>query len=103
MGAPSAVPSILTGSCRLDGWAIVALLTLILTFHLLTLRTGYNLVSDSAQYVMHAQNLVEGRPYGDIGYIPNPKNYPASAQAIRPASRCCWPPSLRYSGRTCLR
>ena len=27
---------------------------------------------DFAAYVMHASNLVEGRPYTDIHYVPNP-------------------------------
>ncbi|MGH7712553.1 MAG: hypothetical protein ACREOG_14780, partial [Gemmatimonadaceae bacterium] len=28
--------------------------------------------SDYAQYLMHARAIIEGRPYGDIGYIYNP-------------------------------
>lgn len=56
-----------------DHTILLILLVLIASFHLLTLRSGYNLVSDSAQYVLHAKNIVEGRPYA-AGYIFNPQH-----------------------------
>jgi len=32
-------------------------------------------LDDFAAYVMHAENLVDGRPYTDIKYVPNPDGY----------------------------
>jgi hypothetical protein len=38
-----------------------------------TVTPGHAVVADDfAAYVMHAANLVEGRPYSDIHYVPNP-------------------------------
>lgn len=50
-------------------------------FYLLTLRQGQTWMDDYAQYVMHAVNLAQGRPYADTGYIFNPLN-----QFIGPAT-----------------
>lgn len=41
-------------------------------FYLLTLRQGQGWMDDYAQYVLHARNLAEGRPYADTGYLLNP-------------------------------
>lgn len=43
-------------------------------FYLLTIRGGHNWGDDFAMYIHHAQNLAEGRPYSDTGYIYNPGN-----------------------------
>ena len=51
------------------------LLVLILAvgvFYAATLRNGHNPGGDFAQYILHARNLAEGRPYADTGYIYNP-------------------------------
>jgi len=52
-------------------YVVVALLTLV---HLAALGPGpgSGLGDDFAQYVLHARNLVEGRPYADTGYLFNP-------------------------------
>ncbi len=39
------------------------------------LRVGHGWGDDFAQYLLHAKNLVEGRPYAQTGYIYNP-HYP---------------------------
>jgi 4-amino-4-deoxy-L-arabinose transferase-like glycosyltransferase len=40
--------------------------------YLATTRSGHDWGDDFAQYIGHARNLVEGRPYADTGYIYNP-------------------------------
>lgn len=51
---------------------ILALALAVGAFYLLTLRHGQGWMDDYAQYVRHAANLAEGRPYADTGYILNP-------------------------------
>jgi len=38
----------------------------------MTLREGHPWGDDFAMYILHAKNILEGRPYSDIGFIPNP-------------------------------
>lgn len=52
-------------------------------FHLLTPRAGQGWMDDYAQYVLHARNLAEGRPYADTGYILNP-SYQTAGPATYP-------------------
>jgi hypothetical protein len=65
-----------------DKLYIGALLVAIGTFHAATVRQGHLWADDFAMYVHHAQNIAEGRPYTDTGYIFNasmvvgPKYYP---------------------------
>ncbi len=49
-----------------------SLLTAIGIFYFATVRPGHVWGDDFAMYVHHAQNIVEGRPYADTGYIYNP-------------------------------
>jgi hypothetical protein len=51
---------------------IVVLVVAIGIFHTSTIRQGHIWSDDFAMYVHHAQNIVEGRPYADTGYIYNP-------------------------------
>jgi hypothetical protein len=51
---------------------ILALFVAIAIFHAATVRQGHIWADDFAMYVHHAQNIVEGRPYVDTGYIYNP-------------------------------
>lgn len=48
------------------------LLALVAVFYFSTLRQGHIWADDFAMYVHHAQNIAEGRPYADTGYIYNP-------------------------------
>ncbi|HEV2148751.1 MAG TPA: hypothetical protein VGR37_15205 [Longimicrobiaceae bacterium] len=52
------------------------LMALIALVHLATLTNGPgpDFGDDWALYVLHARNLLEGRPYGDTGYLYNPLN-----------------------------
>jgi hypothetical protein len=48
----------------------IFMLTLIIgAFYILTLHEGHNWGDDFAQYIHHAKNLVEGKPYSDTGVI----------------------------------
>ena len=54
--------------------------------------------SDYAQYVMHASNLVEGRPFEVTGYIYNPA-YPSLApRAYPPGYPVLLAPVYAFSG-----
>jgi len=44
-------------------------------FYLSTIRDGHNPGGDFAQYILHAENIVQGKNYQDTGYIYNP-HYP---------------------------
>ncbi len=50
-----------------------ALLLLIASFYLLTLRPGHDWGDDFAQYIHHAKNIALGLDYAQTGYIWNPK------------------------------
>lgn len=50
----------------------ILLLIAIGAFHVATIRQGHVWADDFAMYVHHAQNIVEGRPYTETGYIYNP-------------------------------
>ncbi len=52
---------------------VVATIAIIAICYFATLRPGHVFVNDDfAAYIMHARNLVEGQPYSEIRYIPNP-------------------------------
>jgi 4-amino-4-deoxy-L-arabinose transferase-like glycosyltransferase len=48
-------------------------LLLVAAIHVLALRSGHAWGDDFAQYLMHARNLAEGRPYAATGYVYNPQ------------------------------
>lgn len=54
------------------GAAPAAVMVAVGVFYLLTIRPGHTFGDDFAQYIHHAKNLVEGRPYGNTGHIYNP-------------------------------
>lgn len=43
-------------------------------FYLATIREGHVWGDDHAAYLYHTRNLVEGRPYGEIGYLRGPSS-----------------------------
>lgn len=75
---------------------IVILAVAVFAFHATTLRTGH-IWGDSAHYIGHARNLVEGESYGDTGYLFDPaapeigpQNYPpATAFMLAPVIAAC--------------
>lgn len=52
-------------------------------FYSATVRPGHLWADDFAMYVHHAQNIVEGRPYAETGYIYNPR-VPAYSPGMYP-------------------
>jgi 4-amino-4-deoxy-L-arabinose transferase-like glycosyltransferase len=62
---------------------ILVLILAVGVFYTATFRRGNNPGGDFAQYILHAKNIVECRPYADTGYIYNqhypglgPRSYP---------------------------
>jgi hypothetical protein len=53
-------------------WHLYLLLGAMGLFYLVTLRSGQPWHDDFALYVLHARNLVEGRAYGETGFVYNP-------------------------------
>jgi hypothetical protein len=65
---------------------------------LLTIRDGQPWGDDFAQYITHARNLIERRPYADIGVlragqIPGPLEYPP----VYPLGSLARAMTLRYA------
>jgi hypothetical protein len=54
-----------------DIWLFGITLVVITIFYVLTLRAGHYWVGDDLQYIQHAINLVEGKPYINPLYISN--------------------------------
>jgi 4-amino-4-deoxy-L-arabinose transferase-like glycosyltransferase len=59
------------------GAVVAGLAVVVAGSHLLTLPDGVGWYGDSYQYLLHAENVVAGRPYADTGYIHNPERYMA--------------------------
>src|SRR5271165_3172400 len=62
---------------------VLVLLAGIACFHFATLTNGHGWGDDFAQYIMHAKNIVEHKPYAQTGYVYNrlapsvgPRSYP---------------------------
>ncbi|MFV2004924.1 MAG: hypothetical protein ACC650_06930 [Gammaproteobacteria bacterium] len=55
---------------RIPWWKFIAL-GVVFFLWLCTESPGHNWGGDFSHYLLHAVNLVEGRPYADIGYIQN--------------------------------
>jgi len=72
---------------RIPWWKFVTL-GMVFFLWLCTESSGHNWGGDFSQYILHAVNLVEGRPYTDIGYIHNvftfvgPDAYPPVFPAV---------------------
>lgn len=64
--------------------AFAALILAIGAFLLATIRDGHDWGADFAQYVQHARNLVEGRPYAATGYVYNPATAATGPRAYPP-------------------
>jgi hypothetical protein len=52
-------------------WLILLLITIAI-FHAVTIRQGHIWADDFAMCIHHAQNIVEGRPYAQTGYLFTP-------------------------------
>jgi hypothetical protein len=71
--SPQLSPGKRCGSRIGVGLAAGAVLLLVGTVHVQATRDGHAWGDDFALYVMHAQNLAEGRPYAATGYVYNPQ------------------------------
>jgi hypothetical protein len=49
-----------------------------------TVNSGHDWGDDFAQYILHAANLANGKPYADTGYIVNPDNPSIGPSAYPP-------------------
>lgn len=76
---------------------IAVLVILVATFYLATLRKGHDWGGDFALYIMHAKNLVEGRPYAETGYIYNP-SWPLEPRTYPPGFPLLLAPVYRIFG-----
>jgi len=54
-------------------FATLLLVSVIFVFLASSIREGHLWDDDAAQYILHARNIVEGRPYADTGYLFNPE------------------------------
>jgi len=54
---------------RLDAACVLVLLLLVGAVYFSTIRTGHNWGGDFSGYILHARNLVSGRPYAQTGYL----------------------------------
>jgi 4-amino-4-deoxy-L-arabinose transferase-like glycosyltransferase len=77
-------------------WLIVLLIT-ITVFHAATVRQGHIWGDDFAMYIHHAQNIVEGRPYAQTGYLFSPTS-PVSPRMYPPVFPLLLAPVVRFSG-----
>jgi 4-amino-4-deoxy-L-arabinose transferase-like glycosyltransferase len=67
-------------------------------FHFLTIRPGHYWGDDFAQYILHARNIAEGAPYGDTGYIYNPRYSNLSPRTYPPVYPLILAPIIRWGG-----
>lgn len=81
---------------------LAALLVAVAAFYLLTLRDGHNWGGDFAQYLYHAENLANGRPYAQVDYVYNPLNNVVGPKAYPPVFPASLAPTLRLFGRNLL-
>jgi hypothetical protein len=58
---------------RRQGAIVLGLIALVGVFYLATFRKGHRWGDDFSLYILHAKNIVEGRPYAETGYLYNPQ------------------------------
>lgn len=78
---------------------LTLLLAVITFFYAVTIRQGTTWADDYALYVHHAENIAEGRPYADTGYIYNPDVADYSPRAYPPVFPLLLSPVYRVFGR----
>lgn len=78
------------------------LLGAVALFYTATVRPGHLWADDFAMYVHHAQNIVEGRPYAETGYIYNPRVPAYSPGMYPPVFPLLLAPSYKFFGLNLL-
>ncbi len=82
--------------------APLLILLAIALFYLATLRQGHIWGDDFAQYLQHADNLAQGRPYAQSGYVYNPLNTIVGPQAYPPGLPVVMAPAVGLAGRNLI-
>jgi hypothetical protein len=62
------------------------------------IRPGHIWGDDFAHYIMHAQNIAQGLPYGDTGYIYNPHNPEVGPPSYPPLYPWTLAPIVKFAG-----
>jgi 4-amino-4-deoxy-L-arabinose transferase-like glycosyltransferase len=78
------------------------LLGAVALFYTATVRPGHLWADDFAMDVHHAQNIVEGRPYAETGYIYNPRAPAYSPGMYPPVFPLLLAPSYKFFGLNLL-
>ena len=76
---------------------LILLLSTIAVFHNATIRPGHIWGDDFAMYIHHAQNIVDGRPYAQTGYLFTP-TAPVSPRMYPPVFPLLLAPVVRFFG-----
>lgn len=77
-------------------WLILLLIS-VTVFHAATIRQGHIWADDFAMYIHHAQNIVDGRPYAQTGYLFTP-TAPVSPRMYPPVFPLLLAPVVRFFG-----
>ena len=96
--SPQPSPEGRGGSRIGTGIAIGAVLLLVGAAHVLALRGGHAWGDDFAQYLMHARNLAEGKPYAATGYVYNPQEPVIGPPTYPPGTAVILAPVYRLFG-----
>jgi hypothetical protein len=67
---------------KIGAFFFFAIIAAVGVFYIATIRTGHEWGDDFSMYIMHAQNLADGRKYGETGYIYNPNVYLAGSDMV---------------------
>jgi hypothetical protein len=65
-------------------WIPNVIIVFVAIFYLVTLQGGHNWDGDFSLYIMHAINIVHGKPYADTNYLYNPDNPNIGPKAFPP-------------------
>jgi hypothetical protein len=79
-------------------FVLLAVLLVIGLFYVLTIREGHTWGDDFAMYILHAKNIVEGKPYADTGYIYNQFNSKLGPRMYPPVFPLLLAPVYRVFG-----
>ncbi|CAN5878603.1 hypothetical protein BH23GEM9_BH23GEM9_08600 [soil metagenome] len=79
-------------------WRLALLVAAVAVLYVVTLRPGQPWNDDFAMYLLHARNLLEGRPYIDTGFIHNPADPYYSPRVYPPAFPLLLAPLLALFG-----
>jgi 4-amino-4-deoxy-L-arabinose transferase-like glycosyltransferase len=87
------LPTLLSGS-RIGTLCVL----LVAVFYLASFREGHDWGDDFSQYIHHAENLANGAPYADSGYLYNPDNPSFGPRQYPPGFPLALAPIVRTFG-----